>query len=178
MAPPRDASIFGFQVTGYIFPKGAGQAEDSLAPVPDQYILYLPPRLHNDLGHDVRAGIAEGHGKNTDSHALGHQGQRVGRVGQLAHDIGLTSTEWNHWRMACTRDFREGTIRGEPASRARGMVSPGNWARGSLREMVTDRYPRNSYTLATKLHAGFLKTKEDRDRIFKRTAGQDRRVLF
>lgn len=29
-----------------------------------------------------------------------------------------------------------------------------------------DRHPRESYTLATKLHAGFLKTKEDRDKIF------------
>lgn len=31
---------------------------------------------------------------------------------------------------------------------------------------LVDRYPRDQYTLATKLHAGFLKTKEDRDRIF------------
>jgi hypothetical protein len=29
-----------------------------------------------------------------------------------------------------------------------------------------DRYPRDRFTLATKLHAGFIKTKEDRDRIF------------
>ncbi|BBF42828.1 Fe-S oxidoreductase [Lachnospiraceae bacterium KM106-2] len=32
--------------------------------------------------------------------------------------------------------------------------------------VLVDRYPREVYTLATKLHAGFIKTKEDRDRIF------------
>lgn len=31
---------------------------------------------------------------------------------------------------------------------------------------LVDRYPRESYTLATKLHASFIETKEDRDRIF------------
>lgn len=31
---------------------------------------------------------------------------------------------------------------------------------------LVDRHPRDSYTLATKLHAGFIKTKEDRDHIF------------
>jgi len=31
---------------------------------------------------------------------------------------------------------------------------------------LVDRHPRESFTLATKLHHGFLKTKEDRDRIF------------
>lgn len=31
---------------------------------------------------------------------------------------------------------------------------------------LVERHPRDSYTLATKLHAGFLKSKEDRDRIF------------
>ena len=31
---------------------------------------------------------------------------------------------------------------------------------------LVDRYPRESYTLATKLHAGFIKTKEDRDKVF------------
>ena len=31
---------------------------------------------------------------------------------------------------------------------------------------LVDRHPRDSYTLATKLHAGFIKTKEDRDKIF------------
>lgn len=36
----------------------------------------------------------------------------------------------------------------------------------AVREVLVDRYPRDSYTLATKLHAGFIKTKEDRDRIF------------
>ncbi len=36
----------------------------------------------------------------------------------------------------------------------------------AIKEALVDRHPRNSYTLATKLHHGFLKTKEDRDRIF------------
>ncbi len=31
---------------------------------------------------------------------------------------------------------------------------------------LVDRHPRDSYTLATKLHAGFIKTKEDCDHIF------------
>ncbi len=31
---------------------------------------------------------------------------------------------------------------------------------------LVDRHPRDSYTLATKLHSGFINTKEDRDRIF------------
>lgn len=36
----------------------------------------------------------------------------------------------------------------------------------AAKEALVDRHPRDSYTLATKLHAGFIKTKEDRDRIF------------
>lgn len=36
----------------------------------------------------------------------------------------------------------------------------------AAKEALVSRYPRDQYTLATKLHAGFLKTKEDRDRIF------------
>lgn len=36
----------------------------------------------------------------------------------------------------------------------------------AAKEALVDRYPRDRYTLATKLHAGFLKTKEDRDSIF------------
>lgn len=36
----------------------------------------------------------------------------------------------------------------------------------TVKEVLTSRHPRDSYTLATKLHAGFLKTKDDRDRIF------------
>lgn len=36
----------------------------------------------------------------------------------------------------------------------------------AAKEALVDRHPRDSYTLADKLHAGFLKTKEDRDRIF------------
>lgn len=34
------------------------------------------------------------------------------------------------------------------------------------KEVLVDRYPRDSFTLTTKLHAGFLKTMEDRDKIF------------
>lgn len=36
----------------------------------------------------------------------------------------------------------------------------------AAKEALVARYPRDSFTLTTKLHAGFLKTKEDRDRIF------------
>lgn len=36
----------------------------------------------------------------------------------------------------------------------------------AAKEALVDRHPRDSYTLATKLHAGFIKTKEDRDKIF------------
>jgi predicted aldo/keto reductase-like oxidoreductase len=36
----------------------------------------------------------------------------------------------------------------------------------AIKQALVDRYPRQDYTLATKLHAGYLKTKEDRDRIF------------
>lgn len=36
----------------------------------------------------------------------------------------------------------------------------------AAKEALVNRYPREAYTLATKLHAGFIETKEDRDRIF------------
>lgn len=36
----------------------------------------------------------------------------------------------------------------------------------AVKQALTSRHPRESYTLATKLHAGFLETEEDRDRIF------------
>lgn len=36
----------------------------------------------------------------------------------------------------------------------------------AVKEALTDRYPRDRYTLTTKLHASYLKTNEDRDRIF------------
>lgn len=36
----------------------------------------------------------------------------------------------------------------------------------AVREALVKRHDRSTYTLATKLHAGYLKTKEDRDRIF------------
>ncbi len=35
-----------------------------------------------------------------------------------------------------------------------------------VRQAVVERYPRESFTVTTKLHAAYLKTKEDRDRIF------------
>lgn len=37
----------------------------------------------------------------------------------------------------------------------------------AAKEVLVDRYPRDQYTLTTKLHAGFIKTKEDCDKIFK-----------
>ena len=36
----------------------------------------------------------------------------------------------------------------------------------AVKEALTDCYPRDRYALTTKLHASYLKTKEDRDRIF------------
>ena len=36
----------------------------------------------------------------------------------------------------------------------------------ATREALVERYPRDRFTLATKLHAGYLKCAEDRDRIF------------
>lgn len=36
----------------------------------------------------------------------------------------------------------------------------------AVREALVKHHDRSTYTLATKLHAGYLKTKEDRDRIF------------
>lgn len=36
----------------------------------------------------------------------------------------------------------------------------------AAKEALVDRHPRDSYTLATKLHAEYIKTKEDRDKIF------------
>ncbi|WP_026508364.1 aldo/keto reductase [Butyrivibrio sp. MC2013] len=35
-----------------------------------------------------------------------------------------------------------------------------------VKEALTSRHPRESYTLATKLHAGFINSKEDRDKVF------------
>ena len=36
----------------------------------------------------------------------------------------------------------------------------------ALRETLVERHPRESFTIATKLHCAFLETKDDRDRIF------------
>ena len=36
----------------------------------------------------------------------------------------------------------------------------------AVKTVLVDRHPRDSFTLATKLHSGYIETKEDRDRIF------------
>ena len=36
----------------------------------------------------------------------------------------------------------------------------------ATKEVLVDRYPRERFTLTTKLHASFLQTKEDRDKVF------------
>ena len=36
----------------------------------------------------------------------------------------------------------------------------------TAKTVLVDRYPRDSYTLATKLHAGFFNSLEDRDKVF------------
>ena len=36
----------------------------------------------------------------------------------------------------------------------------------SVKEVLTSRHPRESFTLATKLHAGFVSSFEDRDKVF------------
>lgn len=35
-----------------------------------------------------------------------------------------------------------------------------------VKEALVDRHPRDSFTITTKLHAGYIKTKEDRDKVF------------
>lgn len=35
-----------------------------------------------------------------------------------------------------------------------------------VKEALVDRHPRDSFTITTKLHAGYIKTKEDRDKFF------------
>lgn len=37
----------------------------------------------------------------------------------------------------------------------------------AVKEVLVNRHPRDSFTLATKLHAGFIQTEEDRDKIFR-----------
>ena len=36
----------------------------------------------------------------------------------------------------------------------------------TAKTVLVDRYPRDKFTLATKLHAGYIKTEDDRDKIF------------
>lgn len=38
----------------------------------------------------------------------------------------------------------------------------------SIKKALVERYPREAYTLATKLHSGFIETKEDCDKVFNR----------
>jgi len=42
----------------------------------------------------------------------------------------------------------------------------GGKSESAVKEVLTSRYPRESFRLATKLHAEFIETKEDRDRVF------------
>ncbi len=42
----------------------------------------------------------------------------------------------------------------------------GHKSEEATKEVLVDRYPRESFTLATKLHAGYIKTLEDRDTVF------------
>ena len=42
----------------------------------------------------------------------------------------------------------------------------GEQSEAAVREIVTHRYPRDAFTVATKLHSGFFETLEDRDRVF------------
>jgi hypothetical protein len=42
----------------------------------------------------------------------------------------------------------------------------GGESENAAREALVERYPRDSYTLATKLHAAFIKEKADRDKVF------------
>jgi len=45
------------------------------------------------------------------------------------------------------------------------MYCGGN-SEAAIKKALVDRYPRESYTIATKLHGDFFHTKEDRDRVF------------
>ncbi len=42
----------------------------------------------------------------------------------------------------------------------------GKQSESAVKEFLTTRYPRDSFTLATKLHSGFFNTKEERDTVF------------
>ena len=42
----------------------------------------------------------------------------------------------------------------------------GGKSQNAVKEALSSRYPRDSYTLATKLHSGFFNSKEERDKIF------------
>ena len=36
----------------------------------------------------------------------------------------------------------------------------------AVKEAIVNRHPRDSFTIATKLHSAFIETKEDRDKVF------------
>ena len=42
----------------------------------------------------------------------------------------------------------------------------GHASEDATKKVLVERHPRDSYTLATKLHAAYLKCEDDRDRIF------------
>ena len=42
----------------------------------------------------------------------------------------------------------------------------GKQSEAAVKEFLTTRYPRDAYTLATKLHSGFFNSKEERDTVF------------
>ena len=46
------------------------------------------------------------------------------------------------------------------------LMYNGSASEGVAKIALVDRYPRDSFTLATKLHAGFFNSLEDRDKIF------------
>ena len=46
------------------------------------------------------------------------------------------------------------------------LMYNGSASEAVAKAALVDRYPRDSFTLATKLHAGFIDTLEDRDRVF------------
>lgn len=46
------------------------------------------------------------------------------------------------------------------------LMYAGSNSEASVRKALVDRYDRDQFNLATKLHAGFFRDKEDRDRVF------------
>ena len=46
------------------------------------------------------------------------------------------------------------------------LMYNGSASESVVKKAITDRYPRDKFTIATKLHAGFFNTLEDRDKVF------------